>query len=396
MIRIAMILALLAGAVQAQDGRLQAWLNAEVWPEARAAGVSRAVFDRAFANVALDRDLPGIALPGSRKPDLKQSEFRSPARYFRASTIDGITRIGAQKARQYRTSLARAERRFGVPAHIILAIWGRESGFGSTIGNRNAYEVLATRAFFGPNKDYFRGELVAALKIGNGARVRSSWAGALGQAQMMPTSFLAYGADGDGDGDVDIWGSEADTIFSIARFLADHEWQAGRDWGFEVKVPGHVSCALEGPDKARSIRDWEALGITRVSGRPFPAHERPQAASLLFPAGRYGPAFLVTPNFDVIKRYNRSDLYALFIGNTGDRIAFGMGGFAEPWRAPSGLTRADVADIQAGLTDRGFDTGGVDGLAGHRTRRAIGAWQQSTGRAPTCFPESSVRRALRG
>ena len=135
----------------------------------------------------------------------------------------------------------------------MLAIWGRESGFGNVGSDHDGFEVLANRGFFGPSADYFRGELIAGLTIADGGALSSSWAGALGQPQMMPTSYLAYGADGDGDGTIDIWKSEPDTLASIAKFLADHDWVAGRDWGYEVKLPPDMSCAFEGPDKARPI-----------------------------------------------------------------------------------------------------------------------------------------------
>jgi hypothetical protein len=212
----------------------------------------------------------------------------------------------------------------------------------------------------------------------------------------MPTSFLDYAADGDGDGRADIWRSEADTIASIGVYLARHGWIAGRDWGFEVTVPAAVSCALEGPDQGRPIADWVGLGVARVGGQAFPAHELRGEGFLMMPAGRHGPAFIVTPNFYVLKDYNTSDLYALFVGHVGDRIAFGVGDFSAPWGAVGGLTRADVAAIQRGLQALGADTGGTDGLAGFRTRRAIGRWQEATGQPATCFPEAGMVRALGG
>ncbi len=185
-------------------------------------------------------------------------------------------------------------------------------------------------------KDMFTGELVAALEMAQHAgvplsRMRSSWAGALGQPQFLPTSYIKYAADGDGDGKADIWQSDADTLASMANYLQQSGWVAGRDWGFEVAVPQGVSCALEGPDRGKTVAQWSAMGIERVNGKPFPASEMGKEAFLLMPAGRFGPAFIVTPNFYVLKEYNESDLYALFIGNAADRIAFGGGAFAGRW-----------------------------------------------------------------
>jgi membrane-bound lytic murein transglycosylase B len=225
--------------------------------------------------------------------------------------------------------------------------------------------------------------------------MKSSWAGALGQPQFLPSSYLKFAADGDGDGRADIWNSEPDTLASIARYLDAHGWVRGRDWGFEVTVPQGVSCALEGPDRGRRIADWAAMGVKRVGGKPFPAHELTGEGYLMMPAGRFGPAFIVTPNFYVLKQYNESDVYALFVGHAADRIAYGERRFAGGWTAIDRLNRADIAAMQRGLERLGHDVGGADGLAGFKTRRSIGAWQTKNGRAPTCFPDAGLVRALR-
>jgi len=382
----------------ATEASFRNWLVSDVWPRARRAGVSRTTFDAAMSGVRIDWELPGLDLPTDGPRRQKQSEFDTPGRYFRAETLEDLTRIGRRMATEHARALSRAERETGVPARIVLAIWGRESGFGRVPTVYDAYEVLATRAYFGPGTDYFEGELVAALRIAQAGttsrRLTSSWAGALGQPQFMPTSYLAHAVDGDGDGRPDIWTSEADSIASIAGFLADHGWVPGRDWGYEVRVPSALSCTLEGQNGSRSISEWERMGITRVSDQPFPKAERGQDASLLMPAGRLGPAFLVTPNFYVLKDYNRSDLYALFIGNTADRIAFGMGDFKGRWSRVDSLHRSDVSAMQEALGRRGFDTGGSDGLAGVKTRRAIGQWQERSGRRATCYPDAGLKAAL--
>jgi membrane-bound lytic murein transglycosylase B len=227
------------------------------------------------------------------------------------------------------------------------------------------------------------------------AAMKSSWAGALGQPQFLPSSYLKHAVDGDGDGSADIWKSEADTLASIANYLHHYGWVKGRDWGFEVTVPDTVSCALEGPDRGRKIADWAAMGIARVGGKPFPAHEAGQEGFLLMPAGRHGPAFIVTPNFYVLKEYNESDLYALFVGHAADRIAYGDRRFAAGWSKVDNLYRSDIASMQRGLERLGYDVGGADGLPGFRTRRSIGEWQARNGLAPTCFPDAQTVKALR-
>jgi lytic murein transglycosylase len=387
----------------AVDRQFRTWLDDTVWPRARTSGVSRATHEAAFQGITLMWDLPDLVPPGSNAPargPQRQGEFGSPAAYFAPATLAATTRDGITMARRHAATLARVEQQTGVPARIILAIWGRESAFGRAAIPHDAFAVLGTKGFMSTRADYFTDELIAALQLAETARInpralRSSWAGALGQPQFMPSNVLQHARDGDGDGRADIWGSEADTIASIAAYLAHHGWDAARDWGFEVTLPPQVSCALEGPDRGRPFADWAAMGITRVGNRPFPDAELPREGFLMLPAGRFGPAFVVTQNFYVLKDYNMSDLYALFVGHVGDRIAYGMGDFTAPWGRVGGLMRADVAAMQVALQRMGHDTGGADGLAGFRTRRAIGTWQEATGKTPTCFPEAAMKSALR-
>ncbi|MDO6587179.1 lytic murein transglycosylase [Salipiger sp. 1_MG-2023] len=400
-------LALLASPALAQDrGRVeqafQRWLEQTVWPMARRDGVSRRVFDAAFSGVTLNWDLPDLVPPGSKQSvprRQRQAEFGAPSHYFNRGSVDGATSVGRQMARRHHAVLAATERATGVPGRILLAIWGRESGYGQVPIRHDAFQVLGTKGFMSTRAAYFTDELIAALVIANQGHVapramKSSWAGALGQPQFMPSNFLRYAADGDGDGRQDIWGSEADTIASIGNYLARHGWQTGRDWGFEVIVPPQVSCTLEGPDQGRTVADWTAMGIQRVGAKPFPASELRGTGFLLMPAGRNGPAFLVTPNFYVLKDYNMSDLYALFVGHVGDRIQYGMGDFIGRWGDVGKMYRSDIAAMQRGLEAMGHDVGGADGLPGFKTRRSIGRWQEKTGQRATCFPEPGMKAAL--
>lgn len=392
----------LPASAQNVDTLFRQWLADDLWPEARAKGISAETFNTAFAGVTPNLKLPDLVLPG-QKPETPraqhQAEFRSPGAYFAENTVRGVTAGGRTRAARHASMLAAIERRTGVPGSIALAIWGRESGFGAAKIPHDAIEVLATKAFLATRKEMFRREVLAALEmIQRGvprSAMKSSWAGALGQPQFLPSSYLAHAADGDGDGRADIWSSEADTLASIANYLAHFGWVKGRDWGFEVTVPESVSCALEGPDQGRRISEWSAMGISRVGGRPFPEHEGRQEGYLLMPAGRHGPAFIVTPNFYVLKAYNESDLYALFIGHAADRIAYGDRSFGAGWGNVGGLRRSDVAALQRGLERLGHDVGGADGLAGFKTRRSIGAWQASRGGQPTCFPDAGLVKALR-
>lgn len=401
---LALALALFAApaAAQSVETQFRDWLTRDLWPAARAMGVARKTFEEAFAGVKPNLKLPDLVLPGQKPETPKeqhQAEFRSPGAYFAENTVRAVTAGGRSRMKSHADLLARLERSTGVPPAVVLAIWGRESGFGSAKIPYDAIEVLATKAFLSTRKQMFREEILAALVMMERgvprAALKSSWAGALGQPQFLPTSFLEHAIDGDGDGRVDIWTSEPDVLASIANYLAHHGWVKGRGWGFEVTVPDAVSCALEGPDKPRRISDWAAMGVKRVNGRDFPSHEARLEGFLMMPAGRHGPAFIVTPNFYVLKAYNESDLYALFIGHAADRITGGDRRFSAGWGEVGGLYRSDVAAMQRGLEKLGYDVGGADGLAGFRTRRSLGDWQHKNGRQPTCFPDAGVVKALR-
>ncbi|UWQ59345.1 lytic murein transglycosylase [Leisingera caerulea] len=387
---------------EAIERQFRTWLEQDLWPRAQQRGVSRTTFDAAFSVVTLNWNLPDLIPPGkqARTPKVqRQAEFGSPAKYFNRSSINWATSVGRQMQSRYASTLADVERKTGVPARIILAIWGRESGYGRVSIPHDVFEVLGTKGFMSTRAAYFTDELLAALEIAEAGHapsgtMKSSWAGALGQPQFMPSSFLQYAVDGNGDGRADIWASEADTIASIGYYLARHGWNGERDWGFEVRLPAAVSCSLEGPDQGKPIREWVVMGIERASGKPFPDGELPRDGFLMLPAGRYGPAFIVTGNFYVLKDYNMSDLYALFVGHVGDRIAYSIGDFSEPWKPIDKLYRSDIAAMQRALETLGHDVGGADGLPGYKTRRSIGRWQIANGYQQTCFPDAQMKARL--
>tara|TARA_R110002012_G_scaffold320380_2_gene543804 strand:+ start:62162 stop:63412 length:1251 start_codon:yes stop_codon:yes gene_type:complete len=385
------------------EAQFRQWLEADLWPEARRAGVSKSVFDRTFSGVSLDWDLPDLAPPGFPKPKQRaqsQAEFRSPGAYFNEKRLQGLTASGRSLMQKHAGLLRKIEQRYGVPGSIIVAIWGRESGFGRAKIPHSAIRVIATKAFMSTRTELFRKEILAALKIlqrGDipASAMKSSWAGAMGQPQFLPSSYLDHAVDFDGDGKRDIWNSTADSLASIANYLARSGWVRGRDWGFEAVIPEGVTCALEGPDRARPISALTDMGIIRISGRPFPEHERRAPGMVLVPAGTFGPEFVVTPNFYVIKEYNNSDLYALFIGNLADRMAHGGSAFVTPWGNTGKMLRSDIARLQSMLERQGYDVGGADGLPGYKTRRSIGEWQARNGQKPSCFPSPALLKAVR-
>lgn len=394
------VAALDKGAVEA---RFQTWLQQELWPLAQKSGVSRNAFEQATADLHLNWDLPDLVPPGSKPPKERkqsQAEFSSPGSYFSEKRLQGLAATGRGLATRHARTLEKIETTYGVPGSVVLAIWGRETGFGQAKLPYPAVEVLATKAFMSTRKDLFLRELIAALHMIDGgdisaSRMTGSWAGALGQPQFMPTSYLEHAVDFDGDGARDIWNSVPDSLASIANYLVHKGWQRERSWGYEVVIPEAVSCAQEGPDRAQPLSAWAATGIRRISGRPFPNSEATASTMMLVPAGTHGPEFLVTPNFYVLKEYNNSDLYALFIGNLADRIAYGSGPFVGKWGDVGTMLRSDVLAMQERLVAKGYDVGKVDGLPGYKTRRSLGEWQAKSGLRPTCFPDESLKAKLR-
>ncbi|WAJ30151.1 lytic murein transglycosylase [Jeongeupella avenae] len=404
---VAALLLVSAPAAQAQSADVQrsfrAFLDRDIRPAARAQGVPDSVLDDALGGLTPDMSLPDLVKPGDDGAVAEfnaQAEFKSPAAYMSEKALAGTAARGRALLAEHRAVLARIEAAYGVPAPIVVAIWGRESAFGTADIRHDAFRVLATKAHLSRRKAMFREELLAALRIAAeghlpASKMRSSWAGALGQPQFMPTKYLQLAVDFDGDGRKDIWDSVPDALASIANYLRQSGWQPGRDWGFEATIPAGLSCATEGPDVSRTIRQLVSAGAARVSGRPFPERELAGTGHVLMPAGRFGPAFVATPNFYVIKAYNNSDLYALFVGHLADRMA-GAKPFRAPWQTPPGgaMTRGDVYRMQQRLVALGYDVGSVDGLAGFKTRRSIGAFEAKSGRPETCWPTPALARSL--
>ncbi len=385
------------------EAAFKQWLATTVTADAQKRGVTAQTLQRAFAGLTLDWTLPDLAPPGAREAEeapQRQAEFQGPARYFEEGKVKALAQGGRTRFKTWSRQLAEIETRYGVPPSIIIAIWGRESGFGAAKLPYSAVRALATESFMGARKETFYPELLAALEILEGDHIplnemKSSWAGALGQPQFLPSKYLTTAVDFDHNGRRDIWKSVPDTLASIANYLKQNGWQAGLGWGFEVALPEEVACSLEGPDQGRPLADWLAMGVRNPDGTPISARAPKQTMHLLMPAGRFGPAFLVTKNFYVLKTYNESDLYALFIGHLSDRIRSNAGAFAGRWSDVGGFKRSDVRAMQQRLEKRGMDVGSADGLVGYKTRIAVGTWQAANGKAPTCFPDGALLKAIR-
>jgi lytic murein transglycosylase len=387
-------------AAHASAAAFRAFLDG-VRVEAVASGVPADVFDRETAGLTPDLTLPDLIVPGRPPPPpgQGQAEFTQPASaYLKRERLAQLAAIGRRLVVEHAATLDRIEREIGVDRVGLLAVWGRETAFGTYRLPHDALRVLATQAYIGRRRDMFRTELIAALRLlADGIprdELRSSWAGAVGLTQFMPSEFAKHGLDFDRDGRIDLVRSVPDALASAAKQLADKGWVKGQTWGYEVVVPPGASCALEGPPGIRPLRDWVALGFRRSGDRPFRAADLPAPAYLMMPAGAYGPAFLALENFQVIRRYNTSDLYALFVGNLADRIA-GGGDFATPWAAVAQPRTQLVADLQTQLQTLGYPIDKIDGKIGSNTRRQIGAFETAAGLPPACWPTPEVLAAAR-
>jgi lytic murein transglycosylase len=373
---------------------------ASLWPEAQAQGVTRATFEAQTRGLEPDYKLPDLILPGRPAAGApSQAEFvQVPADYVKEASIARLAQDGQRLLQQYHAALTGIEARFGVPATIVLAIWGRETDYGRYTLPYDGLRVLATQAYVGRRKDQYRTEFILALKmIGDGEvtrkDLRSSWAGATGLTQFLPSEFYQHAVDFDGDGRKDIWHSVPDALASAAEQLVNKGWQPGLRWAYEVRAPTGVDCTMGVPEVTRPIGEWLREGFVPVRGQKLGAAEQAQPASLLQPEGVYGPAFLTTKNYFVIKEYNFSDLYVLFVGHLSDRMLSPQP-FATPWSASTQLRTADVEAMQRGLTRIGLYADKVDGKAGMKTRAALGAYQKKAGLKVDCWPSEAVLRSI--
>jgi lytic murein transglycosylase len=401
-IAVLVVLALAYGRIAEAQSRpsFGTWLES-FWPEAQSAGITRATFDRAFAGLTPDLSLPDLVLP--EKPQARpsgQAEFsRTPEQYIGREQIMRLAREGRELAARHKAILDRVEAEVGVDRAIVLAIWGRETAFGSHRSRHDVIRVLATQAYVGRRQDLFRGELIHALRLLQDGVItrdamRGSWAGAMGLTQFMPSEFYASGVDLDHDGKLDLFGSTADALGSAAKQLKQKGWIKGLPWGIEVDLGPKVDCAQEGPANSRPIREWAGLGVTRADGKPFARTLLDHEAYLMSPAGAFGPSFLATENFKAIRAYNMSDLYAVFVGHLSDRIA-GSGDFKTPWSQIRQLPDREIAEIQEQLKKRGAAIDKIDGKIGSNTRWQIGQYERSVRMKVGCWPRQEVLEHLR-
>jgi lytic murein transglycosylase len=368
-------------AVQALPARSQeqsfAAFAAELWTDAQAKGITRPTFDLALKGVTPD---PRVIAATKRQP-----EYGKPVGdYMNAIVSNRRIADGQLKAREWAKTFDAVETKFQVERWVLLALWGMESDFGAEKDRWDVFRSLATLAYVKYRHPYFRNELIVAMRIMQDNRIArdkmvSSWAGAMGQTQFMPTNFVDYAIDFSGDGRPDIWTNVPDVLGSTANYLSKWKWNSTLPWGFEVTVPNGFDYMRS----RASFAEWQNLGVRRADGKPFPSSGQ---GIIFFPSGAAGPAFIVTENFDVLKEYNNSDAYALAVGHLADRM-HGGGLIKAAWpKDDRQLSRDARVALQKKLSTLGYKVNEFDGHIDFDLRDNIRAEQKKFGMLPDGHP----------
>ncbi len=349
---------------------------------ALAAGISPTIYDHAMSGIQRNAHVEELTQA--------QPEFIKPVwNYLDSSASPRRVSDGQEELADHAATLASLEAKYGVPREILVSIWGNETNYGRDSGGFNIFEALATLAYDGARTDFGRRELLAALKMVqqenlNPRNLPSSWAGAFGQLQMIPSTFLKSAVDGDGDGKRDLWHSSADALASAAAELSADGWQRGHVWGIEVQLPATFAFEMADGDTLKPIDDWSKLGVRASDGTPLPANG--EIASIYVPAGRRGPAFMAFSNFKVVLKYNNAVSYALAVCTLADLIV-GRPGIMGSWpREELPLSRDERLAFQNALVRLGYSPGKIDGVLGHDVKAALRQYQRTRGIPADGFP----------
>ena len=357
---------------------------------ALAQGIGPAVYAAAMSGIHRN---PQVEMLNQEQP-----EFVRPIwSYLDNATSPLRIAQGEREAIEQAALLSTIETKYGVPPEILLSIWGNETNYGANTGSFNLFEALATLAYDGARSDFARRELLAALQMMqqehlDPKQMNASWAGAFGQLQMLPSTFLKSAVDGDGDGRRDLWHSIPDALASAASELASDGWQRGSGWGYEVRLPSDFPYELADGETLKPIAEWAKLGVRAADGAPLPANVEP--GSIYIPAGRRGPGFMTFSNFKVILKYNNAVSYALAVCVLGDLIE-GRAGIQGSWpRAEEPLARDERVAFQTGLLKLGFDPGRIDGVLGRGVKAALRQYQRAHGMPADGFPTMNLLQLI--
>ena len=366
------------GTGQAGDKRAFLLWQKTFKTEAKAAGISQKTINATFKNAQF---LPDVIVL-----DRAQPEFISPfLSYLNKRVNPNQIALGRALLEENDAVLSQVEALYGVPKQILVALWGLETHYGANKGNFSLPSSLITLAYEGRRAEFFRGQLLDAMRIVDAghntvAGMRGSWAGAMGNMQFMPSTMLKYGVDADGDGRINIWTSLPDSFASAANYLNEVGWQKDEIAMLEVKLPANFNYNLAQLQNRKSASDWERLGVTASDDQPLPAQDN---AAILLPQGWQGPAFMVFSNFDVILDWNRSLNYALSVAHLANQFG-GTNQFTADKPILAGSDAENVAltfnqmwALQGKLNELGFDCGAPDGFPGLQTQAAIRLYQGS-------------------
>jgi lytic murein transglycosylase len=378
------LFALFCAPARAQQQSFAAF-EAALWPDAQAKGITRATFDLALNGVTPDQRVIAATK--------RQPEYGKPVgAYVNDLVSRGRIANGQRKAKEWAKTFDVVEKKFGVERWVLLALWGVETDYGAEKDHWDVFRSLATLGYVGYRDPYFRNELIVAMRImqdnhfGRDQMV-SSWAGAMGQTQFMPSNVVDYAVDFSGDGKRDLWSNVPDVLASTANYLAKEHWKRGLPWGFEVTVPKGFDYR-----KSRgSFADWKKLGVRRADGKPFP----PSGPGILFfPSGASGPAFLTTENYPALKEYNNSDAYVIAVGHLADRMNGGPPIRAAWPAADHPISRDARIALQKKLAALGYKVNDFEGHIDFDLRDNIRAEQVKLGMLPDGNPTAAFIERL--
>lgn len=354
-------------------------------------GISAKTFDLALGKVTPN---PAIIQADQKQPETTRAIWD----YLDSAVSDKRIARGKEMLAANEKILRHVNLLYGVTPRFVVAIWGIESNYGSNIGGYNVFEALATIAYQGRRTTFAERELMAALKIADRgdkepSQMLGSWAGAMGQTQFLPSTYLQFAVDDDGDGHRDLFASIPDILASTANFLAKWEWRTGEGWGEEVKIPAKFDYSAADPTILLPMKRWRELGLRDLKGARVSSSLRQGA--LFLPAGHKGPAFLLRDNFRTLLRYNNSTAYGLAIGLLADRLK-GAPPVAHSWpRDERPLTLDERRELQEALSRLGYQVGQPDGILGSQTRLAIKAYQKKIGQPADGFATVALLERLR-
>lgn len=358
--------------------------------QALALGIEARTYDAALGTVHFNPRIIGHTT--------SQPEFIKPVWDYLDAAVNPRIAPGKARIAEFSPLLDTLETRYGVPKSILVSIWGNETDFGKVSGRYNLFSALASLAFRGPRATFARGQLISALqmvqKYGFAPEaMTASWAGAFGQTQFEPSSFMEHAVDGDGDGQIDLWHSSADALASAASLLAAYGWQRGEPWGYEITLPAGFAYETADLDRPRPVTEWQAQGVRKADGSILTGAG---AGAIFLPAGAQGPAFLVLANFRAVMKYNAAAAYALAVCHLADRLEDrGEIQAAWPRNAPQ-LSHGQRVALQQALVSHGFAVGVIDGIIGNNTRVAIRQFQKQNGLIADGFATRELLDRLTG